>query len=173
MRRIRSGLFFLLLVGPSYGTEQQQSPTTQAPVGSAKSVMQPVILSLQQIQPFIAASMAHREQIGRAFGNDMIEMDCGNDSRDPDSPSVTQCQAFALPNGQTIFAFDTLAEKGAVVFNTETHEIIKILPWSREVRDAETKRTTAEKSEVVFDRAFYRVRQDQSGGWVITAELLT
>ena len=169
MRLIRLGLCFLFLGSPCYGTGQQPSPIIHVPGESAKSVTQPVVLGLQQIQPYIAAIMTHREQIGRAFGNNMINVDFSNNSGDPDSPYAPQCQAFAFPNGQTVFAFDTLAEKGAVVFNTDTHEIIKILPWSREVQDAETKRTPDEKGAVVFDRTFYRIRQAPSGEWVITA----
>lgn len=123
---------------------------------------QPVVLGRSEVKHFIAACKQERLRLSKEFGTD-VGLDFNWRSNDSESAYAPRCQAFALPNGQTLFAFDTPRVVGAVVFDSSSKHILQVLPWSRTLNEGRG------DEQVVFDRTFYRLQQTSSGVWSVTA----
>jgi len=120
------------------------------------------VLGPQQLQPYIEACQKEQKRIREEFGIHNMDYPFDLTSRDADG-YAPRCQGFSFPNGETYFIFDDLGIAGAILFDTDSKKIKYIYPWSK---------TLALKygEQAVFDRTFYKIRQDPvNGNWVVTA----
>jgi hypothetical protein len=174
MRRLATGVAGFLLISLSYGCAQNghlmavygyddsgsNSVRCTTPAVAAKPQPEARVLNRDQLAPFIAACKREHDRICKEF--DTIDIDFDSMSVDAEDPYRPSCQAFSFADGRTFFAFSTLGETGAVVFDTSSRKILEILPWSKMIE-----RERGDEVDPSFDKTFYALSQDQTGQWTV------
>lgn len=133
----------------------------------------PVTLSQDEAKPYLEAIAKNEARIAKELGVASLELNLAPTLPQQLSPYASRYQAFYFPEGQTLVALETLRYVGAVVFKSDTSEILSIQPWSKILASRQPRAPGAAVSPIWFDRTFYRFVEDtEEETWQVQAQVL-
>lgn len=133
----------------------------------------PVTLSQDEAKPYLEAVAKNEARIAKEFGVASLEMNLAPTLQQQQSPYSFRYQAFYFPQGQTLVALESIRYVGAVVFKSDTSEILSILPWSKMIAAGQGRAPDGTFFPVWFDRAFYRFVEDtENETWQVQVQVL-